>query len=125
MKSKAYYVAKAIKSAESVLHIYEAYGKSKAPRKAIAAAKAWLKSPTEDNRKKVSVAAYAAAVAAYAAGGSAVDVAAYAAAAAAADAAYAAADAAYAAGAVDVADADVYAAYAAAGAKKARRLGKY
>ena len=121
MKSKAYYVAKAIKSAELVSHIYEAYDRSNTPQKAIAAAKAWLKSPTEANRKKASVAAYAAAAAAAAVDAVAAAAVAY----AVADAAYAAADAAYAAGAVDVADADVYAAYAAAGAKKARRLGKY
>jgi len=108
-KDKAYYVAKAIKSAESVLHIYEAYGKSKAPRKAIEAAKAWLANPTEANRKKAGRAAWRADAAD-------ADAAAYAD--DAANAAAADADAAAANAAAADADAAVYVAAAAAYASK-------
>ena len=88
--------------AEQVLSIFEKkYPQDQRPRKAIEAAREWLKNPSEATRK-AAAAAYAAA-----------DYAAYAAAADAAYAAAAAADAAYAAAAADAAAdyaADAYAA---------------
>jgi hypothetical protein len=90
----------AVNCARSVLHIFEEkYPEDKRPRQAIEAAEAWLRHPSEKNRRAAAEAAGAAA-AAYA-----VYAAAYAAAAA-ADA-YAAAAAAAAATAVDAADAAV------------------
>jgi hypothetical protein len=99
-------VSYAIFAAEQVLSIFEKkYPQDNRPRKAIEAAKAWLKEPTEGNRIAANAAAYAAA---------------YAAANAAAYAANAAAYAAYAANAANAANAaayatnaDAYAAYAA------------
>jgi hypothetical protein len=122
----------AIYAAEQVLSIFESkYPNDERPRKAIIAAKNYLKNP---NQKDVADAAYAdaaadaaayaaadaaAADAAYAAADAAADAAAYAAAdAAAADAAYAAADAAYAYAAAD-------AAYAAAAIKMKIKILKY
>jgi hypothetical protein len=96
----------AIYAAEQVIGIYKKkYPDDKRPRKAIQAAKAYLKNPTLKNKNAANAAAYAAyaayaaADAAYAAANAAAYAAAYAAYAAAdaANAAYAAADAAYAA----------------------------
>lgn len=56
----------AIYCAEFVIDIYERHNDSDAPRLAIKAAKTWVESPTEDNRKS-AYAAYAAAYAAAAA----------------------------------------------------------
>jgi len=94
----------AIFAAESVIKIFEKkYPNDDRPRKAIEAAKEYLKNPSTENKK---AAAYAAAYAAYAAAYAAADAADAAAYAAADAAAYAAADAAYAAYAA------AYAAYA-------------
>jgi len=103
MGEKNILIELAIYSAELVLHIYEKNNSSGAPRKAIEAAKACLKNPSEENKERCRSGRRAAAAAA--------DAAAYAAAAAADAAAYAAAAAAAAA-----ADADAYAAAAAAAA---------
>ena len=66
----------AVFAAETTLHIYEKrYPGNDKPRKAIEAAKAYLKNPC----KKTTAAAYAAAAAAYAAADAAADAAAYAA----------------------------------------------
>lgn len=63
--TKADSVALAIYAAELVIKLFEQkYPDDKRPRKAIQAAKAWLKNPTEENRKKASSAAYYAAYAA-------------------------------------------------------------
>jgi hypothetical protein len=91
------YVAYAIFAAEQVIHIYEKkYPNDDKPRKAIEAAKRYLKNPTIKNKD----AAYAASASAYAASASAY-------------AAYAASASAYAA------SASAYAAYAAASAASA------
>jgi hypothetical protein len=130
---KAGYVQAAILCAEEVLHIYEnRYPEDMRPRDAIKAAIAYVKEPTEVNRKAAAADAYAAADdAAYAAAAYAAAAAAYAADAYAADAyaadAYAADAAAYAAAAdayadaaaAEAADAEAAdAAYAAAAARK-------
>ena len=75
-------VALAIYAAELVIDIFEKeVPKDKRPRKAIEAAKKWLKSPTEKNRAAAYTAAYAAAnAAAYAANAANATYAAYAAA---------------------------------------------
>ncbi len=101
--TKVQYVELAVICAQRVLAIYDKkYPKDDRPRKAIEAAMAYAKDPSEKNRKASAAAAYAAYAAAYAAYADAADAAyaayaAYAAAYAAADAAYAAAAAAYAA----------------------------
>jgi hypothetical protein len=106
----------AIFAAEQVIAIFEKkYSDDKQPRKAIEAAKEYLKNPNEANKNAASAAnaaadaaayaAYAAYAAAYAAADVAADAAAY--------AAYAAADAAASAAADVAADAAAYAAYAA------------
>jgi hypothetical protein len=85
------YVAYAIFAAEQVIHIYEKkYPNDDKPRKAIEAAKRYLKNPTIKNKDAAYAAAYAAYAAAYAASAAAyaASAAAYAAAAAAASAAY-------------------------------------
>jgi hypothetical protein len=110
---KITYVRIAIKCAESVIDIYEKKNpKDERPRKAIEAAIAYVKDPSEKNRKAAAYAYADADAAAYAYADAAADAAAYAADAAAAAyaAAYAAADA-YAAA---YAAADAYAADAAA-----------
>ena len=105
--SKEQSVTLAVKFAERVLPIFEQkYPKDKRPRKAINAARVWLKNPTEKNR--IAAAAAAAAAAAYDA------------AFAAAYTAYTAAYAAYAA-----ADAAAYAAYTAAAAAYAASAAAY
>ena len=86
----------AVYCAELVIDIYEKYNSSKAPRRAIEAAKKWIESPTEENKKACK--SYAAAAAAYAAACSAADS-------AAADAADAAARTASCSDAYDAADA--------------------
>jgi hypothetical protein len=104
LMNKRQQVEYAVFAAELVINIYEDKNPSDdRPRKAIEAAKAYLKSPSKSTKKKAYAAADAAAAYAY-------DAAAAAAAAAYAAYAYAAADAAYAAAAADAA----YAAYAAA-----------
>jgi len=119
----------AISCAERVLPIFEKkYPKDKRPRKAIQAAKRYLKNPTDKNKKAAAAASYAASYAAADAAADAAYAAAYAADAAAdavaasyaasyaADAAYAAADAAADAAsyAADAVAASSYAADAAA-----------
>jgi hypothetical protein len=108
-------VAMSIYAAELVIGIFEKkYPDDKRPRESIEAAKAWLKNPTEENRKAADAAASYAADAAYA------DASADASAAS-ADAAYAAYAAAYAASAASAAYAASasYAAYADAAAAAA------
>ncbi len=95
LMDKPQYVAYAIYAAEQVIDIYEKkYPNDVRPRKAIEAAKEYLKNPSEENKCAAANAARAAARAAANAAYAAADAAAYAAADAAADAAYAAADAA-------------------------------
>ena len=64
----------AVYCAELVIDIYEKYNSSKDPRQAIEAAKKWIESPTEENKKACKsyahYAYYAYAAAAYAAGAS-------------------------------------------------------
>ncbi|MDD5006754.1 MAG: hypothetical protein PHS33_09675 [Candidatus Omnitrophica bacterium] len=114
----------AIFAAEQVLDIFEKeYPDDKRPRKAIKAAKAYLRNPTEKNKNAAARAADAAYAAARAAARAAY------AAARAADAAYAAADAADAAyaayAAARAADAAYAAAYAAARAEMKKRIINY
>ena len=97
----------AIYCAELVIDIYESNNDSKAPRLAIDAAKAWVESPTEHNRKAAFAAADNAARVAYFASA---NYAANYAADAAADAAANAADYFAARAAADAADASAYAA---------------
>jgi len=81
----------AIFAAEQVLGIYEKkYPEDGRPRKAIEAAKAWIKNPFEETKKAAYAADAAARAAAHAAARAAADAVARAAARAAADAAYAA-----------------------------------
>jgi hypothetical protein len=106
----------AIFATEQVLDIFEKkYPSDKRPRKAIEAAKNYLKNPCKETKDAAYAAAAASAYAAAAAAYAAAAASAYAAAAAAYAAAYAAADAAYAA-AYAAADAAYAAAYAAADA---------
>jgi|GEM_PF-2885438 len=103
----------AINCAELVIHLYT--GSSDAPKKAIEAAKAWLKKPSEENRK----ACKAAAAAAYAAADSYADSSA-----AAADSSAAAADSAAADSSAAAADsAAAAAAYAASKSIKEKIIG--
>ena len=107
----------ALACAEHVLPIFEQlHPEDTRPKEALAAVAAWLANPSEENRKKAKIAAYAsdAASAAYAAS----DAAAYDAAYAASSAAYAAAYAASAAWAASAAASADAAGYAAAARKK-------
>ena len=118
----------AIKCAEAVIDIYEKkYPNDSRPRKAIEAAVAYIKDPSEENRKSAYTAAYAAYAAAYADAYSASAYAAYTAAYAAysasasAYAAYTDADAYSASAYADAYSAYAYAAYAYADAYSARK----
>jgi len=61
LEFKKWCVSRAIQHAESVLHIFEEkYPEDECPRKALEAAKRWLKEPTEENRELAAAATVAA-----------------------------------------------------------------